>query len=132
MRLIMPRIILVVFLLLASACAALAQREIVSGTIEIAFGYVRNRDGSITSMRGLKLPYYAERIRVHPVGSFVGKGHTEGGGDSATVYDADGGPGMYGVIEGSDPSSLDDHAMVGAAGKLWETLKFGVDVGVLR
>ncbi|MBC8063841.1 MAG: hypothetical protein H7Y17_03360 [Chlorobia bacterium] len=144
-------------LLLAVICPSLslAQTERFSGTLKVAFGWVLDPDGTKRSIKGLEVPFVAERIdavrlRREPSGRLQKVPETAfdrlaaglnpgplGGGfgpptpvSALTIYNAD--SGVYGIIMGeetpSDPSSLDDYGLSSGAGKRWETMTFGVDV----
>jgi hypothetical protein len=127
----LPRLFLIVLFLCALGAAAGAQPVAHHGVVEVAFGYVRDADGTVRSLKGLKLPYYAEPIQAAPVGSTRPVPEVWTDRSSTTVYNADSGTG-YGIVDGADPSSLDDLVLAGGVGVPWKHLTFGVDIGAQR
>jgi hypothetical protein len=126
----MRRFFFLVLLIFLFVSQVPAQSDSFTGTVEVSFGKVRGLDGTWRSVKGLRLPFFAQRIQAAPIGKGTVKILGGGGGeDGTTVFNADAGS-NYGFIEDPDPSSLDDMTMVGAAGKPWENLTFGVDIGV--
>jgi len=67
----MNRLILLLGVLTALACNSLAadRRNVVSGTMTVAFGWVKDANGVKHSVKGLKLPYTAERITARKLSS---------------------------------------------------------------
>ena len=145
-----------IFLLMVWAAVSFGAEppEMFSGTVQVAFGHVRNPDGSLRSVAGLTLPFYAERIRatrLHTrraklsgpfdasieVPRFARKPFTEPlptfeaasrppAMFASTVFNAD--SGSYGVVGGTDPSAADDMVLQGGANIPWQNLTFGADI----
>jgi hypothetical protein len=115
------------------ASSSFAQRTF-SGYVEVAHGYVRDLNGEIRSIKGLKLPFVAEQIEVRPMSELQRDPQIfpPRGADNSTVFHADSGQSAYGIIEDPDPSSLDDLVLAGGAGVPWQNLMFGVDIGAQR
>src|SRR5687768_13311575 len=102
----MRRLFLLISLILASFTPVLAQNSGFTGTLEVAHGKIRNSDGTYRDIKGLRLPYRAERIKATKMSKYaMGQkgGSTMPAGSS--IFNADAGSG-YGVIDGPDPSSL--------------------------
>lgn len=132
----------IVSLLLLAVVSLAGAGEIVRGDMELAFGKVRQVDGSYRDVKGIKIPYVAERIDAqvitpmeayrrrfgfpgvsqgrigYPAISNFGRNGARGGsyGPEALqkCYQNDSG-GMYGILdpaEWENPSSLDDITML--------------------
>jgi hypothetical protein len=150
--------VLLVVAALAVTVFASGKPSSFSGTLTLTFGHVRNPDGTLRSLKGLQLPFTAEPIEASKLDRRKREGHgpfVSSLGAPArleipaspadtllaliarpplsvtTVYNADAGSG-YGVIDGSDPTSLDDMVLQGGANLPWQNLTFGVDVAVLH
>jgi hypothetical protein len=146
--------VLLIVLTLAGMSYGSGKRTAISGTLTVSFGKVRNIDGSMRSIKGMQLPFTAEPIEARILhrskakqhGPFVANPTAPGTYRApaspaavllasvarppvflATVFNADAGSG-YGVIEGSDPTSLDDMVMAGGANLPWQNLTFGIDI----
>lgn len=127
------RIALSLVIIFALIAPALAQNRF-AGTVRVAFGHVRDRDGSWRSIAGLELPYVAERITATPLHVIPGQAKIPPSNGfhppvTSTVYKADAGDG-YGVVDGDDPSSVDDIVMQGGAGLPWQNLTFGIEINL--
>lgn len=150
MRKLLP--ILAALLVLPGLAAA--EPVPITGEVTVAFGWVKNADGTKTNLAGKKLPFKAypistkrlEAVRTArksakraplfapaKLSDFI-RGNSAKPGeapipmmDSAdtTVYEANAGTG-YGYVE-NNPSSLDDINLISAAaGKPWSTMTFGM------
>jgi hypothetical protein len=105
-----------------------------TGFVKVAFGHVRQADGTMKNIAGMMLPYTAVRIKatpLRPVGEQVKKANPGAHGSpfaTTTVYLADAGSG-YAVLDPSfpDPDTLDDMQILpSGVNKPWKTLSFGM------
>jgi hypothetical protein len=145
-------IVLILFLLTAMSFAS--DGKLYNGTVTVAFGHVRDTNGKVRSIAGLKLAYKMEAIvatKIHPakrkihgpsVEDLIAPKYTAAlpvyrytpfalaaarPALTATVFNADAGDG-YGAIDTPDPSSTDDMILQNGAHIPWQNLTFGVDV----
>lgn len=124
----MKRLSAIFSLLLMLVAAGLAQGKAVTGTFTLSYGFVRDIDGRMRSVKGLVVPFKAEPIRLGAGGS-----RTEVQPRLTTVYQNDQGPGSY-YTTGSPqdpesficPSACDDVTMTSAGqGGVWRQLTVG-------
>lgn len=145
MRKLFPLLALVC---LAPGLANASPEPIAAGFLEVAHGWVKHPDGSLVSIKGMKLPFKAwpitaktlkpNKANLSPNGALAfyldnpspsrtlrGAPKSSGGGPEAdqVIYQADAGAG-YGVVP-DNPSSLDDITISGGLNKPWQSLKFG-------
>lgn len=151
---------LILLLGLVSAFSLAAdQQKIYRGYVTVAFGHVRQADGTMRDISGMKLPMTIEPIdakaikkikrselnyKVPAVTARAPRAADPFEGLYAslatyrpvppvlasTVYSCD--TGVYGIIDGDDPSSLDDIVMSGGANQPWQNLTFGIDFGAVH
>lgn len=126
------------------------------GVVRVAFGHVKQADGTWKDISGMLLPYRSNTGRLaailglKPINSsgiptYIrnlspnpfrvppsndGGGPTPYTGQSVTLYSCVDGSGP-GVLDPSfpDPSSLDDLTLASGSGQAWENLRFGFFVG---
>lgn len=159
----MRRLSLVLGSLLALSAFAMGSPDhapterVTQASIKVAFGWVKNSDGTKRSIKGLEVPVFVEKIKATKISrkkrtprevlfqtpfdelwaslqpnalGRLGQPRFENMMSTA-IYTADAGFG-YAVLdpaEYEDPSSLDDLTLQNGSGKKWDTLTFGVDVG---
>ncbi len=133
------------------------QARLTQASIKVAFGWVSNPDGTKRSIKGLEVPVTVEKIHATRISRKKpiprensvrtpldelwlsiqpnwrgGLGRSSVGNFmSSSIYTADAGFG-YAILdpnETQDPSGLDDLILQNGAGKRWDTMTFGVDVG---
>lgn len=140
-------------LLLLGVVASASAGEVHYGVMEMAFGKVRQADGTMKDITGMKFPYKMERIEARRITAMeaLQRKHNyswlkspqsgaanfsrwaRGGGDSgpealSDIYKNDSGP-SFAILDPNewiDPSSLDDLTISAAGvGKVWEQLTIG-------